>query len=146
MLALDDSKKSKKYFYLIWVIALLSTLGSLFFSEVMKLPPCVLCWYQRISMYPLALLVPVALVANETSSFAKYIFALAVVGSTVAAYHNLLYYGVISENLSPCKEGISCTSRQLELSGFVSIPLLSLAAFLMVIFLLKLNQLRNKKI
>ena len=49
--------------YAAWVIALLSTLGSLFFGEIMKLPPCTLCWYQRICMYPLVVILAVGIVA-----------------------------------------------------------------------------------
>ncbi len=52
-------------FYLVWILSLVSTMGSLFFSEIMQLPPCVLCWYQRIAMYPIAILLPVAFMSGE---------------------------------------------------------------------------------
>lgn len=118
--------------YVVWLVALVATLGSLFFSEVMKLPPCVLCWYQRIAMYPLALLAPIAVISKESKTFLKYALALAVAGLVIAIYHNLLYYNIIPESLTPCREGISCTSRQLEWLGFITIPLLSLVSFLFI--------------
>lgn len=122
--------------YLIWLVALVATLGSLFFSEVMKLPPCVLCWYQRIAMYPLALIIPVALIYNEAEKFFKYIVPLTLAGFAIAVFHNLLYYGFIAESIVPCREGISCTSRQIEWLGFITIPLLSLVAFSLILLLI----------
>jgi disulfide bond formation protein DsbB len=133
-------------FYFIWIVALVATLGSLFFSEVMKLPPCVLCWYQRIAMYPIAVLLAVALICGETRIFAKYIFTLAMIGLLVAIYHNLLYYGIIPESITPCKEGISCTSRQIEWLGFITIPLLSLSAFGLIVATLSLDRIRSSKL
>ena len=112
-----------------FVIALAATLGSLFASEVLGYPPCVLCWYQRIAMYPLTLIFFVALWSGDRRH-ARYSLPLCVLGAALAAYHNLLYYGVIPESISPCREGVSCTTRQVELLGFVTIPLMSLVTFL----------------
>ncbi len=117
--------------YVAWVVALIATLGSLFFSEVMKLPPCSLCWYQRIFMYPLAIIIPLGILMRDDRA-AAYIVALAVPGLLVSIYHNLLYYHVIPESLAPCMQGISCTTRQIEWFGFVTIPLLSLLAFIFI--------------
>jgi len=125
--------------YGVWAVSLVATLGSLFFSEVMELPPCTLCWYQRIAMYPIAILMPVALLNDEAAKFTKYVATLAAVGLAIAVYHNLLYYGVIPESIVPCKAGISCTSRQIEWLGFITIPFLSLVAFALVLLLLKIN-------
>jgi disulfide bond formation protein DsbB len=112
-----------------FLIALAATLGSLFASEVLGHPPCVLCWYQRIAMYPLTLVFFVALWSGD-GRYARYSLPLCVIGVALAAYHNLLYYGVIPETISPCREGVSCTARQVELLGFVTIPLMSLVTFL----------------
>jgi disulfide bond formation protein DsbB len=115
--------------YVAWVIALASTVGSLFFSEVMGLPPCVLCWYQRVAMYPLVLIIATGIVTRDARMRA-YALPLCLAGLAVSIYHNLLYYGVIPETLTPCAEGASCTERQIEWFGFVTIPLMGLAAFL----------------
>ena len=117
--------------YIAWVTALTGMAGSLFFSEVMGLPPCVLCWYQRIAMYPLVLIIGIG-IASGDRSWKKYALPLAIIGFAVAIYQNLLYYGIIPEDLSPCTEGVSCIQRQIELLGFMTIPLMGLAGFLSI--------------
>lgn len=114
--------------YLAWLIALVATVGSLFFSEVMQLPPCVLCWYQRIAMYPLVIIIGVGIITRD-QRMKSYALPICLIGLVISIYHNLLYYGLIPENIMPCTEGISCTSRQIEWLGFITIPLLALAAF-----------------
>lgn len=112
-----------------WLLSLASTLGSLFFSEVMKLPPCVLCWYQRIGLYPLVSILTVGILARDTK-VAWYAWPFLVFGLLTGIYHNLLYYHFIPASISPCTQGASCTERQIEWLGIISIPLLSLFAFL----------------
>lgn len=117
-----------------FLIASTATFGSLYFSEILKYPPCVLCWYQRIFIYPLVIIFGTAL-WFEDKNYSRYAIPLTLIGLAVAGYHNLVYYGMISESLTPCREGISCSSRQLELFGFITIPLLSLASFFTVLVL-----------
>lgn len=126
-----------------WVVSLVATMGSLFFSEVMHLPPCVLCWYQRICMYPLAVIFTVGLVFNDRG-VARYAWPLALVGVSIAIYHNLLYYDVITESIIPCALGVSCTDRQIEWFGYLTIPLMSLTAFVLIIGCLVWFGLRTK--
>ena len=114
--------------YLVWVVALVATAGSLFFSEVMELPPCVLCWYQRIAMYPLVVIIGVGIIARDPV-WKIYALPLSLAGLLVSIYHNLLYYGLIPESITPCKQGISCTTVQIEWLGFITIPLMALTAF-----------------
>ncbi len=114
--------------YVAWVVALVATVGSLFFSEVMGLPPCVLCWYQRVAMYPLVLIIATAIVTRDARVRA-YALPLCLAGLAVSVYHNLLYYGVIPATLTPCSEGASCTEKQIEWLGFITIPLMGLASF-----------------
>ncbi len=116
---------------LVFLISVVSTTGSLFFSEIMHLPPCVLCWYQRICMYPLTLIFMMALLTKAKDS-ALYGLVLSSVGLCISAYHNLLYYKIIPDSITPCSEGISCTSKQIEWLGFITIPLLSCTAFLII--------------
>jgi disulfide bond formation protein DsbB len=117
--------------YLAWVQALVATLGSLFFSEVMKFTPCVLCWYQRIAMYPLVFILAVG-IFTEDEKVKKYVLPLSLTGLGIAIYHNLLYYHLISPELLPCSLDNPCTARQFFLWGFISIPLLSLVAFTVI--------------
>lgn len=128
---LQNEKTLDIWAYAAWLIALLATVGSLFFSEVMNLPPCVLCWYQRIAMYPLVLVIGVGIVLRDRR-LKYYALPLSLSGLAVAIYHNLLYYGFIPDSITPCTQGISCTSVQIEWLGFITIPLMSLAAFTIV--------------
>lgn len=118
-----------------WLIAAVSTLGSLFFSEVMELIPCVLCWYQRIFLFPLAIILLIGLFPLD-KKVVNYALPLAIIGLLFTVYHCLLFFGVIPENLQPCSQGVSCTDDNMELFGFLPIPLLALIAFLMIIILL----------
>ena len=121
----------KTYLYLAWILSVLAMAGSLFFSEVMQLPPCVLCWYQRIAMYPIVIILGMGMLLKDTKA-AIYALPLSVIGLLIAIYHNLLYYHIIPESIAPCTTGISCTTRQIEWLGFVTIPLLALAAFIVM--------------
>jgi disulfide bond formation protein DsbB len=103
--------------------------GSLFFGEVMKLPPCTLCWYQRICLFPLVAIVPAGIVLRD-KNLAFYTLPLVLAGLGLAVYHNLIYYGLVPETLTPCTQGVPCSSRQIEWLGFVTIPLMALTAFL----------------
>ncbi len=125
--------------HIAFLIALTATAGSLFFSEVMHLPPCVLCWYQRICMYPLVYLYGYLLITGKKEIF-KISLGLVAGGLVIAGYHNLLYYGLIEESIIPCAQGISCTSKQIEWFGFVTIPLLSLISFTLL-FLVNVKEL-----
>ncbi len=125
---LNGQRPSDVWLYAAWIIALTATVGSLFFSEVMQLPPCVLCWYQRIAMYPLVFIIGTGIILGDRR-VKYYALPVCLAGLAVAVYHNLLYYDIIPESITPCTQGISCTSRQIEWLGFITIPLLSLASF-----------------
>lgn len=121
--------------FVCWLIAAVSTLGSLFFSEIMGFAPCVLCWYQRIFLYPLVFIFTVGLLSLE-GGVVKYALPLAIAGWFVALYHNLLYSGLIPESAQPCSRGVSCTEEYIDLFGFITIPMMSLLAFSAIIALL----------
>lgn len=119
---------------LAWVQALIATCGSLYFSEVMKLTPCVLCWYQRIAMYPLVLLLGLA-AARRDRGIRVYGLALAAIGAGIATYHTWLQ-AFPSSTSSFCTVDAPCTERHVWELGFVSIPFMALAGFLLIIALL----------
>ncbi len=125
--------------------ATFATLGSLYFSEIAKLPPCVLCWYQRICMYPLVIILSVG-IWKKDKAVPYMVLPLSIIGFIIAIYHNLLYYNIIPESLAPCTAGISCTTKQLELFGFLTIPLMSLVAFsvINILVLAYLKYYKNK--
>ena len=117
--------------YFAWIQACVATLGSLYFSEVMDLTPCVLCWYQRILMYPLAVILAVGILRRDSGVY-LYVLPLSLLGAGITVYHNLLYFGVLPESVQPCVLGISCTTKQIEWLGFITIPLMALTAFLVI--------------
>jgi disulfide bond formation protein DsbB len=127
-----------------WLIATVSTLGALFFGEVMQLPPCVLCWYQRICMFPLVLILPVGLFPLELK-VVRYALPLAGIGWLFAVFHVLLIAGVIPESIKPCTQGVPCSEKVIEWFGFVTIPLLAVVAFSAIIALLVLAHFRSSK-
>jgi len=79
-------------------------------------------------MYPLVLIIGSGII-NRDNQMKSYALPLGLAGLLVSIYHNLLYYGLIPESITPCTEGISCTSRQIEWLGFITIPLMALTAF-----------------
>lgn len=127
-----------------WVVAAGSTLGALFFSEVMGIPPCVLCWYQRICMFPLAVLLPLGLFPFDPK-IVRYTLPLAAIGAAVALFHVLLVHGVIPERITPCTQGVPCGQNPIEWFGFLGIPHLALGAFVIIIALLVIARSRTTK-
>lgn len=118
-----------------FLISLVATLGSLFFSEVMNFIPCSLCWYQRVFMYPLFFMFSLNLLYPDKTVF-KYSFPLVIVGLFISIYHNLLIFKIIPEKLSPCVSGVPCSVDYLNYFGFITIPLLSFFAFFIIFLLL----------
>lgn len=130
--------------FVCWILATASTLGALFFSEVMNLPPCVLCWYQRIFMMPLVILLPLGLFPFDRR-IVRYAGALVLGGWLIALFHMLVVHGVIPESLQPCRQGVSCRDVQVRWLGFITIPLLSFAAFTLMGALLAAARLRSPR-
>jgi len=131
--------------YLAWVVALVATMGSLWLSEVRGFIPCVLCWFQRIAMYPLALLLGIAALRGDLG-IRRYALALALVGWTVALIHNLEDWGVI-RTLKVCSVGQTTAGCDVQwpvwgsgalagLNSVLTIPVLALIAFTLILGLL----------
>ena len=125
---ISDNQNSWSLIFGAWLISCLSMGGSLFFSEVMEFPPCILCWYQRIAMYPLVAIFMVGLFPLSKEVF-KYSAPFVALGWLIALWHNLLHLGIIKEDLSPCREGVSCSTVYINWMGFITIPRLSFVAF-----------------
>lgn len=114
--------------FLSWLVATVSTLGAIFLGEVMGLTPCILCWYQRICMFPLVLILAAGLFPGD-ARVVRYAFPLALIGLGIAVLHLLVSEGVIPETLMPCTQGVPCSQQLIEWFGFLTIPILSVAAF-----------------
>lgn len=125
------------YLVLAWSGSIIGMLGSLYFSEIAHYPPCVLCWYQRICMYPLVVILAVGIINRDRLVY-RYALPLSLTGLGIALYHNLLYYNILPEAAAPCVTGVSCTTKFIEWFGFVTIPLLAGLGFLGITTLLLL--------
>ncbi|MDZ7817441.1 MAG: disulfide oxidoreductase [Aliarcobacter sp.] len=137
-MGLDSPNRSNfnlTYVFSAFIISLVATLGSLFFSEIMHFIPCSLCWYQRIFMYPLVFIFLINLLYPDDKLF-KYAILLVVFGWLISIYHNLLMFGIIPENLSPCVQGVPCSTVYINWLGFITIPLLSFFAYTSILILL----------
>ena len=114
-----------------WVLVASATLGSLFFSEVMKVPVCSLCWYQRIAMYPMTLILAMGLFPYDPK-VVRYGGALAGLGWLIALFHVLLVAGITPKKALPCVQGIPCSETHIVWLGFLSIPVMSLLTFTVI--------------
>jgi disulfide bond formation protein DsbB len=121
----------ERLIYASWLVAIVATLGSLYYSNVLHLTPCVLCWYQRIFMYPLVLIIPIGIIKKD-KILPWYVVVMSSFGALIALYHYLLQQGIIPDRLAPCEAGISCTTKFVEYYGFITIPFLSLVAFALI--------------
>lgn len=117
----------------VYAVSLISTLGSLFYSDVAGYTPCKLCWYQRIMMYPQALMYLVAL-AQKDMRIGIYGVVLSVVGWLLAGYHYLLQVGIVpTTNCSTVGFSVSCSERFSTTWGYITIPMMAWTAFSLIL-------------
>lgn len=119
-----------------WGIASIATAGSLYFSEIVGFVPCPFCWYQRFAMYPLVVVLGLGLVRPQARIW-RFALPLPVIGLAIAAYHIALQFQPTLD-LVPCEGGVPCSGRYVAVFGFISIPAMAGAAFLMIATLLLL--------
>jgi len=125
----------KNSHYIAWFVALLAMGGSLFFSNVLGYPPCVLCWFQRIFTYPIVFILAVGIMHKDIKVY-RYVLPLAFVGGAISIFHNLLYWKIIPDALAPCTTGVSCTTHFIQWFGFITIPFLSFLTYVLIIILM----------
>jgi len=118
-----------------WLLALTATAAALFLGEVMGMTPCVLCWYQRIAMFPLVIVLGIACYESDRRG-AVYALPLALAGAGLSAYHAMLIAGHIPRAWIPCGPGVSCADQKVEILNGLQIPWLALAAFVAIASLL----------
>jgi len=131
--------------YFAWIVSIVAFLGSITFSEILKLTPCKLCWIQRIFMFPLVFILGVGIITKD-EKVPHYVLPLSLIGLTVSFYHVLLYRGILPESKAFCEAGVSCTTKYIEFFGFLSIPMMAFIAFtLITMFMIYYLSLRNLK-
>ena len=112
------------------LVAWIATCGSLFFSEVLGWAPCIMCWYQRILMYPLSLILAIGILRRD-SKLHQYVLPFSLVGACVSLYHYLL----IKTTWLPepaCSVSVPCNVDYINWLGFINIPLLAFTAFILI--------------
>lgn len=119
-----------------WLLALVATLGSLYFSEIRHFLPCELCWYQRILMYPLAVILGIAVWRGDFKVRA-YALPLAAIGAPISLYHYLVEK-VPGFGVTACKPPIPCNIEYVNYFGFITIAFMALVAFIAIIVALSL--------
>ena len=127
-----------------WLVATVSMLGALFLGEVMGYTPCILCWYQRIAMFPLVLVLAAGLFPFDPR-VVRYALPLALAGLAVALFHLALIAGWVHESIKPCTQGVPCADVQVVWFGFVTIPLLSTVSFALVTGLLLVTHFKGSR-
>ncbi len=122
--------------WIAWGIALLATLGSIFFSEVSDFVPCRLCWFQRIAMYPLAVLLLAAAVRRDLRGAFLYGIWFPIAGAGVAIYHIYIENNPGAESAGCKVGGAACSTKWIDEFGYITIPTLALTAFALIAVLL----------
>lgn len=125
-------------------VAIIATLGSLYLSEVVHLIPCKLCWYQRIAMYPLAVILPIAAFRKDGRA-RLYAATIATIGAAIAGYHRVIQAYPTLDTGSCSATGPSCSSPLIEKFGFVTIPYMALSAFLLILALLYADRVNSAR-
>jgi len=136
------NRKNENWLFLAWMASFISTLGSLYFSEVLKFIPCDLCWFQRIFMYPLVILLGIAYVKKDFE-VTKYSVVLSAIGGMISIYHySIQKVSFLGERSLACGQ-VPCTGEYINWLGFITIPFLALLGFI-IIFLSSVLIIRNK--
>ena len=120
--------------HMAWIVAVLATFGSLFLQYAEHDNPCEFCWFQRICMYPLSLLLGIAAFRGNLEVAKRYFIGLSLVGAGLAIYHYQLER--IPNEPTVCGSLVPCNVSVLNVFGFISVPFLSMAAFLLITTLL----------
>ncbi|MGD6801402.1 disulfide oxidoreductase [Rossellomorea vietnamensis] len=124
-------KKIENLLLTAFAASLIAMLGSLYFSEIKQYEPCVLCWYQRIIMYPMAVILGIAAVKKD-AFIAIYTLVLSGIGILTSLYHYSLQKVDFLYNTAPSCGRVPCTGEYINWLGFITIPFLALTAFIVI--------------
>ncbi|KQL58925.1 MULTISPECIES: disulfide oxidoreductase [Shouchella] len=125
------SKKIENSLLFAWLVSFVATLGSLYFSEIKGFEPCALCWYQRIFMYPLVLLIGVGIIRKDTG-VAIYSAILSGIGMVISIYHYAIQKLPVNEDDVLGCGLVSCSGEYINWLGFITIPFLAGTAFILI--------------
>ncbi len=150
------NKENSRNFYLDFVdkhflpisflLALFASIFPLVYSEIIHFPPCVLCWWQRVFMFPLVLMFGVAL-WDKDRRVIRYVLPLLCAGFLVSVYQNFFYYFGEKSNVPCDASGVSCYQHLVSVfGGYISIPMLALTVFFVLLTLLAVAHFYKKEV
>lgn len=125
------SKYADKFTFL---ITLVSTFGSLYYSEVAGFEPCKYCWFQRILMYPLVVIMYIA-IKTKDKYVSKYVLPISGIGTLLAGYHYLTQLGWLPSTCVATGYSVGCAKIFVMTFGYITIPMMSFTAFLSIFIL-----------
>lgn len=126
-----NAKKLESLLFTAWAASVLAMFGSLYFSEIRQYEPCVLCWYQRILMYPLVLILGIALIKKDYKAV-YYSMWMSGIGALISIYHYSLQKLSFMADTAPACGRVPCTGQYINWLGFMTIPFLALTAFTII--------------
>lgn len=125
---------SRYAMFLAFLVSLLGVVGSLYYSEFIGFEPCKLCWYQRVFLYPQAILLAIGLIKKHPH-VANYSILFSIFGALIAGYQSVMQLG-FTPNIPCSASGVSCNQIFVMQYGYITIPIMALTAFLLIIVLL----------
>lgn len=134
---------SRQAVWLAWGVAAVATIGSLYFSEIADYLPCRLCWYQRIAMYPLAVVLLVGALLRDRR-VTLYAAAFPLIGAAISIYHIYIEVNPEAESAA-CRAGVPCSTRWIDEFGYVTIPVMALSGFVLIGALLVLAAVSGRR-
>ncbi|WP_100407295.1 disulfide oxidoreductase [Bacillus solitudinis] len=126
-----NNKKIENLLVFAWLTSLIATLGSLYFSQIRMFEPCTLCWYQRILMYPLVIVILIGIIQKD-AKVALYSLVFSLVGFLLSTYHYALQNLSFLSETAPACGRVPCTGQYINWLGFITIPFLAGTAFLFI--------------
>lgn len=141
---MKELNTNQVYMYMAWIVSITAMLGSLYFSEIRGFIPCELCWYQRILMYPLVLILGIGTFQNDLS-VKKFVLPMAIIGWCFSFYHYMVQKVPGFAEIKPCVNGVPCNAQYINWFGVITIPFLALTAFTIIIYLMIFIKRSNKE-
>lgn len=127
----------KTYFlFAAWLISCGVLIGSLYMSEVLNYQPCTLCWCQRICLFPLPILLGIALYKGFLG-IALYAIPFPLLAFGFSSYQVLLSFFPSFQKIHTCSAAGSCLFAAPPFFGTLSPAMISTgASFTMIVFLI----------
>ena len=127
-----------------WIVSVVAVFGSLYFSEIRHFIPCEYCWYQRILMYPIPVLLGVAMIRGDRQ-IPYYVLPLSILGICMSTFHYLKQKLPMLSEIGSCSSGVPCSGQYINWLGFITIPFLALTAFVLITTTMVLHLKEQKK-